>query len=151
MKNIYFTDFTGTHGRMCVYGRYAPELVNRSIHLVTVTNFCWNCTVMLTLPMTPLINLPQGSGRRVCMMDFLYGHFKTRRCLLAWSILFGWEKKTFETRTTAKRWRIAKTKSIVRARLWRVGVCVSQGIVILAALSIKVAIVEPRERQFLRI
>ena len=24
MKNIYFPDFSFTHGRMCVYGRYAP-------------------------------------------------------------------------------------------------------------------------------
>ena len=25
MKNIYFPDFSCTHGHMCVYGRYAPE------------------------------------------------------------------------------------------------------------------------------
>ena len=24
MKNTYFPDFSCTHGRMCVYGRYAP-------------------------------------------------------------------------------------------------------------------------------
>ena len=24
MKNIYFPDFSRTHWRMCVYGRYAP-------------------------------------------------------------------------------------------------------------------------------
>ena len=24
MKNIYFPDFSCRHGRMCVYGRYAP-------------------------------------------------------------------------------------------------------------------------------
>ena len=27
MKNIYFADFSCTHGRMCVYGRYAPEFI----------------------------------------------------------------------------------------------------------------------------
>ena len=26
MKNIYFPDFSCTHGRMCVYGRYAPVI-----------------------------------------------------------------------------------------------------------------------------
>ena len=27
MKNIYFPDFSCTHGCMCVYGRYAPALM----------------------------------------------------------------------------------------------------------------------------
>ena len=32
MKNIYFPDFSCTHGRMCVYGRYAPVRSFRPIN-----------------------------------------------------------------------------------------------------------------------
>ena len=29
MKNVYFPDFSCTHGRMCVYGRYIPEIITQ--------------------------------------------------------------------------------------------------------------------------
>ena len=28
-KNIFFQDFSCTQGRMCVYGRYAPDKINK--------------------------------------------------------------------------------------------------------------------------
>ena len=62
-------------------------LVNRSIHFVTATNLSWNCTLMVTIPMTPLIRkkgiLCQSTSGfwSESMTDFFYGHFETRWCL----------------------------------------------------------------------
>ena len=43
MKNIYFADFSCTHGRMCVYGRYAPDYLF-IIPVVLVPSFAVSVT-----------------------------------------------------------------------------------------------------------
>ena len=41
MKNIYFPDFSCTHGRMCVYGRYAPATAEGAWRkIVEITGNC---------------------------------------------------------------------------------------------------------------
>ena len=43
MKNIYFADFSCMHGRMCVYGRYAPDYLF-IIPVVLVPSFAVSVT-----------------------------------------------------------------------------------------------------------
>ena len=52
MKNKYFPDFSCTHGRMCVYGRYAPDY-----YIIDYKLSCFNYCSSLMIAYTDFMYL----------------------------------------------------------------------------------------------